>query len=528
MAESVPTSEQSGWLPYVASGKDGKFPPATLTVWTGGVVVLFLLLIATLVMVVPQVEARLARQTRAALAEAGIDTSLLSFSWNYRNLSVYGELPPGVEMAQLAAALNPDSSAGKKWFGSGLRQVRMEVAKPQIPVAAEPVAQRLGVRFFTDGKVTTLDGMVQTHAQRELLVDAALEAGVESINDNLDVIVGNLAIDGGDVKVAALAQMLELSGPQQVAVGQANLSAGNLTYRYTAKNRDAARLIEQASALTMVDFEVIGEMEYLKHGLVEAQATSDGSEVMLSGTVLSQQQQKRLVFAAGEAVGAANVSDGLLVSGDEPRLAGADKRVEVMANALALFGTGSSVSMTLNGKDLAVQAVVENDTDRAALMDALYGAGESGVRDSELSIREKIKVLNAVENNRVDVLQQQLDAYTPEIRKTVVFNTGETGLGRRARSTLEQVARMINSQPGLKVAVEGHTDNVGRASVNDELSQQRASAVREFLITQSVPAENLVAVGYGQRRPLESNDTVEGRQTNRRVHFSVLESPENE
>ena len=103
-----------------------------------------------------------------------------------------------------------------------------------------------------------------------------------------------------------------------------------------------------------------------------------------------------------------------------------------------------------------------------------------------------------------------------------MFNSGETKLGSQARATLEKIALIINDYPELRIEVEGHTDNVGRTRVNDELSQLRANAVRDYLITQSVAADALVAVGYGQRRPLESNDTIEGRRSNRRVHFSVL------
>lgn len=528
MADSASPEVHTGWLPYVATGKNGKYPLSAGAVWTGGLVALFLLLIATLLLVVPKVETRLTLQTQTALADAGIDTSLLSFSWNYRNLSVHGELPPGVEIDQLATVLNPPSDSGGLWFADGVRHLRMDVAKPQLPVKPAPVARRLDVRFFTDGKVTTLDGTVQTHAQRETLVNAALQAGVESINDNLDVMVGNTATDGGDVKVDALAQMLEKSGPRQVAIGQATLSARNLTYRYTAKDRDAARAIELASGLTMVDFEVIGEMDYIKTGSIEASAVSDNGEITLTGNVLSEVQHKRLQFAAAEAVGTDKVTNRLKISGDEAKIPGATDRVEVMADVLSLFGPESSVTMQLAGTELMVNAVVKEEDDRIALLDALHGAGETGTDDSGLTVIEKITVLNANEKNQVDSLQQQLDAYTQEIRKTVVFNSGESTLGRRARSTLERVASMINEYPGLKIEVEGHTDNVGRARINDELSQQRANAVRDFLITQAVPAESLVAVGYGQRRPLESNDTAEGRRLNRRVHFSVLESPVNE
>ena len=522
MVDSAPTSTKNSWLPYVPPGKNGRFPLGSATVWTGGLVVLFLLVVLTLVTVVPKIEARLARQTNTMLAEAGIDPTLLTFSWNYRDLSVHGELPPGVEVDQLATALNPLSDSGSVLFADGVRHLRMDVVKPVIPVKEELVIQRLDVRFSTDGKAATLDGTVQTHAQRELLVGSALLAGVETINDNLDVVVGNQATDAGDVKVEALARMLEKSGPQQVVAGQASLTTRNLTYRYTAKTRDAARGIEKAAELTMLDFVVIGEMEYLKHGAVEAQAISDGNEITLSGTVLSDAQRKRLRFAAADAVGSDNVIDVLTISGEEARLAGAGKRVDLMASALSLFRPGSSVTMQLAGKELSVDAVVENEADRVALLDVLRGFGESGSGDSGVTVIEKIRVLNVIENNPVNSLQRELDAYTQEIRKTIVFNSGETKLGSQARATLEKIALIINDYPELRIEVEGHTDNVGRTRVNDELSQLRANAVRDYLITQSVAADVLVAVGYGQRRPLESNDTIEGRRSNRRVHFSVL------
>lgn len=528
LADSAPSTKKNGWQPYIATGKNGKYPLPASSVWAAGLVALFLLLIVTLVVIVPRVETRLTQQTSARLDAAGIDATTLAVSANYRNLSIYGELPPGVDMEHLAVVLNSPDHASSTWFAEGARQVRVEVSEAPVPIVSEPlIPQRLDVQFLSDGKIASLDGMVQTQAQRERLVNAALESGVESINDNLDVLVGNQTTDGGDVKVDTLVQMLALSGPEHVAAAQAKLTTRNLTYRYTAKDRAAARLIEQASALTMVDFEVIGEMGYIRRGSIDATAISDGSEIVLSGSVLSDVHQKRLNFAAAEAVGADNVIDNLTVSGEEARLGGAGKRVEIMASALSLFKPGSSVTMQLAGSDLNVDAVVQDDTDRGALMDALHQPDSAG-GDIALTVNEKIKVLNVDENNRVDLLQEQLDAYTQLIRKTVVFNSGETQLGRRAKSTLDKVALKIADFPGLRVEVEGHTDNVGRARVNDELSQKRANAVRDYLIARSVPAESLVAVGYGQRRPLESNDTVEGRRLNRRVHFSVLENKKND
>jgi len=124
---------------------------------------------------------------------------------------------------------------------------------------------------------------------------------------------------------------------------------------------------------------------------------------------------------------------------------------------------------------------------------------------------------------RLAALQEALDSLDKDIRANVVFESGRSGLTRAAKQVLDKVALQLQRYPDLKVEVEGHTDNRGRSSVNEKLSQQRANTVREYLISQSVSAARLQAVGYGDRRPIDSNDTVKGREHNRRVHFNVVE-----
>ena len=87
------------------------------------------------------------------------------------------------------------------------------------------------------------------------------------------------------------------------------------------------------------------------------------------------------------------------------------------------------------------------------------------------------------------------------------------------------MAGRISAYDDLLVEIEGHTDDVGRASVNEKLSQDRANAVRNYLARNAVDASRLIAVGYGHRKPLEPNDTADGRRANRRVHFTVLRRP---
>jgi outer membrane protein OmpA-like peptidoglycan-associated protein len=86
------------------------------------------------------------------------------------------------------------------------------------------------------------------------------------------------------------------------------------------------------------------------------------------------------------------------------------------------------------------------------------------------------------------------------------------------------VVDIMKQNPDIrKVRVEGHTDSKGSDAYNIKLSQRRANAVRDYLIAHGVEADRLVAVGYGETRPVADNGTAEGRARNRRVEFTILE-----
>ena len=99
----------------------------------------------------------------------------------------------------------------------------------------------------------------------------------------------------------------------------------------------------------------------------------------------------------------------------------------------------------------------------------------------------------------------------------VEFETGSTRLRGASAETLDGVAQMLREHGDLRLRVEGHTDNTGSTAGNERLSQQRAEAVRSFLVERGVGADRLLAVGVGPSQPVASNDTAEGRQRNRRV-----------
>jgi len=103
----------------------------------------------------------------------------------------------------------------------------------------------------------------------------------------------------------------------------------------------------------------------------------------------------------------------------------------------------------------------------------------------------------------------------------VLFDTGQYSLKPGAREKLAKVAGILVAYPSLAIAVGGYTDNVGGDDMNQKLSENRAGAVRDYLVVQGVSANSVSATGFGNSLPVASNDNSAGRQENRRVELVV-------
>jgi outer membrane protein OmpA-like peptidoglycan-associated protein len=103
----------------------------------------------------------------------------------------------------------------------------------------------------------------------------------------------------------------------------------------------------------------------------------------------------------------------------------------------------------------------------------------------------------------------------------VLFDTGKYTLKPGTQVSLAKVSGILQAYPGLKLQVEGYTDTVGSADFNQKLSENRADAVRDFLVSQGVQMNNIAATGYGQSNPVADNGTAAGRALNRRVQLVV-------
>ncbi len=110
----------------------------------------------------------------------------------------------------------------------------------------------------------------------------------------------------------------------------------------------------------------------------------------------------------------------------------------------------------------------------------------------------------------------------PIVLKNVFFASGSADLKPESRTELNKLKDLLAENPGLKIQINGHTDNVGSDATNLTLSENRANSVKNFLIQNGISTFRLTAKGFGKQAPIDTNDTDAGRKNNRRTEFLIL------
>jgi outer membrane protein OmpA-like peptidoglycan-associated protein len=184
---------------------------------------------------------------------------------------------------------------------------------------------------------------------------------------------------------------------------------------------------------------------------------------------------------------------------------------------------------------LAREAIVAAEDARRAAMVGKAAADERAAREAAAAAAataaaaeaNRAAELRAAVAVRADLLQRLNSALpTRETDRGLVseiggvqFATGTADLSAAARESLARFAGIVASYPALRFVVEGHTDNVGSVTTNNELSLRRAIGVRDYLIAQRIAASSIDVQGLGPSRPIADNATPEGRARNRRVEI---------
>lgn len=116
----------------------------------------------------------------------------------------------------------------------------------------------------------------------------------------------------------------------------------------------------------------------------------------------------------------------------------------------------------------------------------------------------------------------QLEGDSIVVRETIQFEHGKADIEPRSTDLIDAVAEILKRNDSITLlTIEGHTDTTGDPAANRPLSEIRAMAVKRYLEAKGISPSRLVSQGFGSERPVDTNDTEEGRAKNRRVEFKV-------
>jgi OOP family OmpA-OmpF porin len=405
--------------------------------------------------------------------------------------SIEGEAPSAAAYDEAIAA------AGR--LPAGLKLARADITAPEV----RPYRWDAGF----DGNGVTLSGLAPSLAVRaEIAKEAALLFPGKTIVNKIGIARG--APDGDFAKATAsiLIELAKLSeGRASLTDSQVSIAGTEAADVTSASVRSSlAASLPLPFAVATVDIKeaaIKPYVFYLKKG--------DG-QVKLSGYAPDEDARRTLVAAATTDFYADKVEDELKIGAGAP----AD-----LVNALtAIFpglarlwsGTLTSQDTTMTIEGLAIYAKAA-DQIRTAVASAI--SGEFKINTLTLGIRPPEPTLPVTE------CQPAFDGLLAKGR--IRFQTGSAELSKESLALLDHLTDVAQQCSTAEIEVAGHTDSVGAAAENLELSKRRAQAVVDFLREAGVDTSRISSVGRGQTKPVASNDTNEGRAQNRRIEFVV-------
>lgn len=138
------------------------------------------------------------------------------------------------------------------------------------------------------------------------------------------------------------------------------------------------------------------------------------------------------------------------------------------------------------------------------------------------SVAEPFEVNVRLQAVREDAFSDKSEEDGAIVLRNVFFETASDSLLPISAEELDRLAKLLTDREDLGVEIAGHTDNVGTETSNQQLSERRANSVKAYLGKRGISAQRITAVGYGELKPVDSNDTEQGRASNRRTTFRLL------
>ncbi|MGV6815974.1 MAG: OmpA family protein [Thiotrichales bacterium] len=340
--------------------------------------------------------------------------------------------------------------------------------------------------------------------------------------------------------------LLSGTAPDEAAKAQAMALAGDISGVRTVDSQITIAPPVVAAPLVAA---VTPEIEILK--------TAEG--VTLKGVLGSQAEVDALIDTTAATLGDSNIMSEVEIAesaGDSPWLSKVPDMLSIVSvmpsaalNLSARFGQFSGVAATAQQKaklindarkvlgdqmvseievipNIAPVLAVNAPSIESAPLAASEAEGQLTTKEAKFVVSDT--ETEAAEKNAASVCQSRLDDTIAG--KRILFGFNDAKINVASYPLLDQIAEVaedcsaVLSNKGLEVS--GYTDNIGRQSYNQMLSQQRARAVKEYLVKAGLPADLVASRGLGENQPVASNATPEGRAKNRRIEFTIKTAQE--
>lgn len=415
------------------------------------------------------------------------------------------------------------AQSNKVMPGLQLDRTRLAQAASERQAAADRAQREIAER-----RAIELQQQLANEQSNRAAQSAELERLRQQIDENRRAAQAQIEADR-QARLAAEQKLEEAYGKYTTTITTAAPSDVDAMRRQIEDQQLALRTIqerERANAEAMQ-----AEIARLRSDLTAAQQAGNLSADVLAqrqADILARQQQLDTLRQSLEAEAAARAQRD---KQEQEAIAAAQaRRQQADAEAAALRAQAESAAQQAQAANAAAQqahAQAEQANVQAQKAQAAAQSAQAQLEETRRQLAasdaetRRLRIQN--ELSRIATTRSEQRGLIVTLNGGILFDTGKTALKPGAKSTLSKIAKQLQTDPSLKIAVEGHTDNVGSTATNQTLSEKRANAVRDYLVSAGISSDHITADGKGEESPIATNRTAAGRQQNRRVELVITQ-----